>query len=183
MRSKIPSSESFDIVLSTFGVMFAPQPRRSAAEMLRVCRAGGRIGPANRTPDSFIDQLFKTVDRHVLPPAGLDSPLLWGTRARIDELFGPDAASIVATTRQFMFRYRSAQHGIDVFCRFYGPVLRAFDALPPASLKALSADLLELLARFNRSADSTFVAPSDCLEVGVTRAWSAPRTLLPCNRG
>jgi ubiquinone/menaquinone biosynthesis C-methylase UbiE len=161
---------SFDTVLSTFGVMFAPQPRRSSAEMLRVCRAGGRIGLANWTPDGFIGQLFKTISRHVPPPAGLDSPLLWGTRTRIDELFGPDAASIVATTRQYVFRYRSAQHWIDVFRQFYGPVLKAFDALPPAAQDALSADLLDLVARFNRSADSTFVAASDYLEVVVTRA-------------
>lgn len=161
---------SFDTVLSTFGVMFAPRPRRSAAEMLRVCRPGGRIGMANWTPDGFIGQLFKTVGKHVPPPAGLDSPVLWGTRARIDELFGPNAATITATTRQFVFRYRSAQHWLEVFRRYYGPVLKAFDALPPASQDALSADLLDLLARFNRSGDSTLVAPSDYLEVVVTRA-------------
>jgi SAM-dependent methyltransferase len=161
---------SFDAVLSTFGVMFAPNPRRSASEMLRVCKPGGKIGLANWTPDGFIGQLFKTIGKHVPPPAGIESPALWGTQARIEALFGADAASIDITTRQFAFRYRSPEHWLDIFRGYYGPVLKAFAALQtPEAQDALAEDLIALIGRFNRATDGTMVAPSDYLEVVVTR--------------
>lgn len=161
---------AFDAVLSTFGVMFTPNPRRSAAEMLRVCRPGGRIGLANWTPDGFIGQLFKTIGRHVAPPAGVESPALWGTPERIEALFGAQAAQVAIQTRQFTFRYRSPQHWLEIFRTFYGPVLKAFAALEPAGQAQLAADLTELMARFNRAGDGTLVAPSDYLEIVVTKA-------------
>ena len=120
---------SFDAVVSTFGVMFTPDQDKAAAEMLRVCKPGGKIGLANWTPDGFIGQLFKTLGRHVPPPAGVKSPALWGTRARLDEMFGAQAASITAEPRMFVFRYRSPEHWLDVFKTFYGPMLKAFAAL------------------------------------------------------
>ena len=98
---------SFDAVVSTFGCMFAPNPPRTASEMLRVCKPGGKIGMANWTPDGFIGQLFKTIGKHVPPPAGVTSPALWGTRARLAELFEAQAIAIRAEPRHFMFRYRS----------------------------------------------------------------------------
>jgi ubiquinone/menaquinone biosynthesis C-methylase UbiE len=119
---------SFDAVLSAFGCMFAPNPPRVAAELLRVCRPGGRIAMANWTPEGFIGQLFKTVGKHVPPPAGVSSPALWGSRGRIAELFEP-AAHVAAETRQFVFRYRSPEHWLEVFRGYYGPVLKAFAAL------------------------------------------------------
>lgn len=159
----------FDAVLSTFGCMFAPNPPRVAAEMLRVCRPGGRIAMANWTPDGFIGQVFKTVGRHVPPPPGVTSPALWGTRGRIDELFGADAARIAVETRQFVFRYRSPDHMLDVFRSYYGPVLKAFGALDADGQDALAAGMTELMRRFDRAGDGGLVIPSDYLEIVVTR--------------
>ena len=161
---------SFDVVVSTFGVMFTPDPRQAAAELLRVCRPSGRIGLANWTPEGFIGQLFKTIGKHVPPPAGVESPALWGTRARIDALFGAEAAQIETNTRAFSFRYRSPAHWLDVFRGYYGPVLKAFAALDAAGQQALEADLVALIRRFNRAADGSMVVPSDYLEIVVTKA-------------
>ncbi|WP_137916956.1 class I SAM-dependent methyltransferase [Hydrogenophaga sp. 2FB] len=160
---------SFDAVLSTFGVMFAPDHARSAAEMARVCRPGGRIGLANWTPEGFIGQLFKVLGRHVPPPAGVQPPSLWGTESHLRELFGESAAKIDATPRTFNFRYRSAAHFIDVFRTWYGPVHKAFGALPPDKAQTLESDLTELLNRLNRAGPKTLVVPSEYLEIVVTR--------------
>ncbi|MET0677639.1 MAG: class I SAM-dependent methyltransferase, partial [Bradyrhizobium sp.] len=131
---------SFDAVLSTFGVMFTPDQDRAAAELLRVCRSGGKIGLANWTPDGFIGQLFKTLGKYLPPPAGAKSPALWGTQARIAELFGTSAASIKAERRQFTFRYRSPMHFLDVFRTYYGPTLKAFAALDETNQRRLADD-------------------------------------------
>jgi len=163
------ADESFDVVVSTFGVMFAPNHERSATEMLRVCRRGGRIGLANWTPDGFIGQLFKTIGKYLPPPPGAKSPAMWGVRARIVELFEPHAASVEAVPRNFVFRYRSQQHFMEVFRGFYGPVLKAFAALDTQSQAALEGDLLTLIAKFNRSGDATVVVPSEYLEIVITR--------------
>jgi ubiquinone/menaquinone biosynthesis C-methylase UbiE len=160
---------AFDAVVSTFGVMFTPDQERAAAELLRVCRRGGRIGLANWTPDGFIGQLFKTIGKHVAPPAGARSPALWGAEARLTELFGPDHATVQATRRDFVFRYRSPQHWLEVFRLYYGPVLKAFAALAPPAQSAFESDLLALIGQFNRSGDATMVVPSSYLEVVVTR--------------
>jgi ubiquinone/menaquinone biosynthesis C-methylase UbiE len=160
---------SFDAVVSTFGVMFTPNQERAAAEMVRVCRRGGKIGLANWTPDGFIGQVFRTIGKHVPPPAGVKSPALWGTRARIAEWFEPHASSIKQAERSFAFRYRSPYHWLDVFRSYYGPVLKTFAALQPAQQEALGDDLLALVARFNRAGDGTMVVPSDYLEIVVTR--------------
>lgn len=161
---------SFDVVLSTYGVMFTADHARAADQMLRVCRPGGRIGMANWTPDGMIGQLFKVIGRHVPPPPGAISPAVWGTRAGIGALFGKGAASINTTERDFVFRYRSPQHWVDLFRTWYGPVLKAFAALDAKGQAALEEDLLALLARFNRAEDGTLVAPSGYLEVVATRA-------------
>lgn len=160
---------SFDIVLSTFGVMFTPDQERAAGELLRVCKHGGRIGLANWTPDGFIGQLFKAIGRHVSPPPGAKSPALWGTPTRLEELFMPHAASIESTQRRFVFRYRSPQHWLDVFRTYYGPVLKAFAALDPAAQLALERELIALIDRFNRSGDDSMVVPSEYLEAVITR--------------
>ena len=120
---------SFDVVMSTFGVMFTPDQEKAAAELLRVCKPGGKIGLANWTPESFIGQLFKTIGQYIPPPAGVKPPALWGTQARIEALFGSSARKIVARSRDFTFRYRSPAHFIDVFRTFYGPMNKAFAAL------------------------------------------------------
>jgi ubiquinone/menaquinone biosynthesis C-methylase UbiE len=162
------AAAGFDAVVSTFGVMFTPDQERAAAEMVRVCRPGGKIGLANWTPEGFIGQLFKTLGMHLPPPAGVKSPALWGTRARIVELFGEHAAAIETTRRHFVFRYRSAEHWLDVFATFYGPTLKAFAALEPAGQALLRNDLIALAGRFNRSGDGTMVVPSEYLETVVT---------------
>jgi ubiquinone/menaquinone biosynthesis C-methylase UbiE len=161
---------SFDAVVSTFGVMFAPDHAKAASEMARVCRTGGRIGMANWTPDGFIGQLFKTLGRHVPPPAGAPSPSLWGVEAHVRSLFGTRAAAVAITPRIFSFRYRSAAHFIDVFRTWYGPVHKAFLALPADKAEALEDDLTTLLDAMNRAGPGSLVVPSDYAEIIVTRA-------------
>jgi len=162
-------NSSFDVVVSTFGVMFTADHERAASEMVRVCRPGGRIGLANWTPDGFIGQLFKAISTHVPPPMGARSPALWGMRARIDEMFAPHAASIASRTREFSFRYRSPRHWLEVFRTFYGPVLKAFAALDAGGQAALERDLLALVNRHNRSADGSMVVPGEYLEIVIAR--------------
>jgi len=163
------ADKTFDALVSTFGVMFTPNQDKAAAEMIRVCKSGGKIGLANWTPDGFIGQLFKTIGKHMAPPAGVQSPALWGTRARIEDLFVADASSIQVTPRLYTFRYRSPQHWLDVFRTYYGPVLKTFAALPPQGQQALADDLLALVGRFNRASDGTVAAPGEYLEIVVTR--------------
>jgi ubiquinone/menaquinone biosynthesis C-methylase UbiE len=160
---------SFDAVVSTFGVMFTPDQDRAAAELLRVCRPGGRIGLANWTPDGFIGQLFKTLGKYLPPPAGAKSPALWGTRARITEMFGASAASIKAEPRTFAFRYRSPQHFLDVFRTYYGPTLKAFAALEEGKRHEFASDLLALVGRMNRAEDGTMVVRSEYLEIVIAK--------------
>ncbi|MCL4182361.1 MAG: methyltransferase domain-containing protein [Burkholderiaceae bacterium] len=159
---------SFDAVVSTFGVMFTADHDRAAAEMIRVCRRGGRIGLANWTPDGFIGQLFKTIGKHVPPAPGARSPALWGTRAYIAELFEASASSISAAQRHFVFRYRSPEHWLQVFRTWYGPVLKAFTVLEPAAQAALRDDLIALIDRFNRAGDGSMVVPGEYLEIVIT---------------
>lgn len=159
---------SFDIVVSTFGVMFTPDQDRAAAELIRVCKRGGKIGLANWTPEGFIGQVFKTIGKHMPPPPGAKSPALWGTCRRLTELFEPHAASIKSAQRNFVFRYRSPEHWMEVFTTYYGPLLKTFAALQPAGQAALESDLMALIAQFNRSGDGTMVLPSEYLEIVVT---------------
>jgi SAM-dependent methyltransferase len=158
---------SFDHVLSTFGVMFAPNHAKSAQEMLRVVRRGGRIGLANWTPDSFIGRLFKTIGKHVAPPAGVQSPALWGSEAHLRTLFG-DAVDLRCEKKHFNFRFRSPTHWVQVFREFYGPTHKAFGALQAEGQQALERDILALIGEFNRAAPS-MVVPSEYLEVVATK--------------
>ena len=161
---------SFDVVVSTFGVMFVADHDRAAAELVRVTRRGGKIGLANWTPEGFIGQLFKTIGKHLPPPPGAKSPALWGNRTRIAEMFEPHASSVSTAQRSFTFRYRSPQHWLEVFRTFYGPVLKTFAALDAAGQAALERDLFALIGQFNRSGDDSMVVPSEYLEIVVTRA-------------
>lgn len=162
-------NDHFDIVVSTFGVMFTPNQDRAAAELLRVCKPGGKIGLANWTPEGFVGQLFKTIGSHVPPPAGIRSPALWGTQVRLSELFEAKAISVRASSRHFVFRYRSPSHWLQIFRSYYGPVLKAFAALQPPAQLSLEHDLLALIERFNRSGDGTMIVPSEYLEVVIVR--------------
>jgi ubiquinone/menaquinone biosynthesis C-methylase UbiE len=166
----LPFAEcTFDAVVSTFGVMFTPNQNQAATELLRVCKSGGKIGLANWTPDGFVGQIFKTIGKYTPPPAGVKSPALWGTRERIVEMFGPAAISIETEPRTFNFRYRSAEHCLNVFRTHYGPMLKAFAALDEAGQNGLNHDLHGLIARMNKADDGTMVVPSEYLEVVVTK--------------
>jgi ubiquinone/menaquinone biosynthesis C-methylase UbiE len=161
---------TFDVVVSTFGVMFTPDQERAAAELVRVCKRGGKIGLANWTPEGFIGQLFKTNARHVPPPAGLRSPIQWGTEERLHELFGGAIAEIRFERRHYVFRDRSPAAFVQFWRRYYGPILKSFEAVGDGGEEALRTDLLELIGRFNRADDGTMVVPSEYLEaVIVTR--------------
>jgi ubiquinone/menaquinone biosynthesis C-methylase UbiE len=161
---------TFDAVVSIFGVMFTPDQERAAAELVRACRPGGRIGLVNWTPDSFVGQIFGSIGRHVPPPAGLRSPLLWGTEERLHQLFAGRMSDLRTTRRQFIFRYRSVEHWLEVFRIYYGPMARAFAALPSDGQAALASDLLELATRLNRAGQSALAVPSEYLEVVAVRA-------------
>ncbi len=163
------NDHNFDVVMSTFGVMFTPDQDKAAAELIRVCKPGGRIGLANWTPTSMIGELFKLLGRYVTPPAGLKSPALWGTEARLRELFGAGRNTITIVPRQFVFRYHSAAHWLEVFRTFYGPLNKVFGALDAPQQETLAADVIALINGFNRSTDRTLVAPSEYLEVVITR--------------
>ena len=161
---------AFDAVLSTFGAMFAPNQPRVARELLRVCRPGGVIGMANWTPEGLIGELFRVTGRHVPPPPGVEPPVRWGTEARMRELFGDEIADLRVTPHQFTFRYRSPEHWLEFFRTYYGPTLKAFEALDGSAKEALASDLLDLMRRHNRSGGAELIAPGEYLEVVATRA-------------
>ena len=159
----------FDVVISTFGVMFTPNQDRAASELVRVCKPGGRIGLANWTPEGFIGQVFKTLGKYLPPPPSARSPALWGTRAHLAEMFGGVAIEIKPETRHFNFRYRSPKHFLDVFETYYGPINRAFATLDQQRQVELRDDLNALILRMNRANNGTMVVPSEYLEVVITK--------------
>lgn len=161
--------EAFDVALSTYGVMFAPDQQRAAAELLRVVRRGGRIGLANWTPDGFLGRLFDLMSRFVPPPPGLVSPMAWGSEPRLVELFGPDASDIRTARKTFVFRFHSAEHWVQFFRRYYGPTHKAFAALDEARGRALYEALVELLRGENTNGGDALVLPAEYLEVVITK--------------
>jgi ubiquinone/menaquinone biosynthesis C-methylase UbiE len=164
------ADDAFDVVLSTFGVMFAPDQERTARELIRVVRPGGRIGMANWTPDGFLGDLFRVMGRFVPPPSGLRSPMSWGSRTRVADLFGASAADITAERRIFNFRYESADHWIDFFRTFYGPTHKAFAALDQDRQEQLRTALRSLLGEWDVNRGGPLVVPAEYLEVVVTMA-------------
>ncbi len=154
---------TFDVGVSTFGIMFTPNPAKSASEVVRVVKKGGRIGMANWTPESYIGQLFKLIGKHVPPPAGVPYPALWGTEARLKELFPGKQMS--TAKRIFNFRYESPEHWLETFRTYYGPTYKAFGALNAEGQAALQSDILGLLTKLNRRNDGKLVVPSEYLEV------------------
>lgn len=159
---------SFDVVLSTFGAMFAPDHEQVARELARVCRPGGKIGMVNWTPEGFLGDFFRTMGKHVPPPAGVRSPMLWGSEGHLRALFG-DAVALTTTRRMFVFRQASPRAWIDYFRTYYGPTLKAFAALDEAGQGRLIADLEETIARHNVADDGTMVVPAEYLEVVAVR--------------
>ena len=156
---------SFDVVLSTFGVMFTPDQQKASSELVRVCRPSGKIGLANWTPSGFIGELFKLIGRYIPPPTGVKPPSLWGTEERLRELFGDRIAALDAEHRNFVFRYKTPQHWIDTFRTYYGPMNKAFNALDAARQETLNADLIRLTQQFNRATGGAMILPSEYLEI------------------
>ncbi len=167
---KLPFADaSFDVAVSTYGVMFAPNQKRAAAELLRVVRPGGRIGLAHWTPEGVLGRLFKLMGSFVPPPAGVASPMTWGSEPGLVELFGPSASDIRTTRKMYMFRFQSAEHWVDYFRAFYGPTHKAFAALDEARQKELYAALVDLLSRENTHRGKTLVVPGEYLEVVISK--------------
>ncbi len=161
--------QTFDAVVSTFGVMFTPNQQQSASELQRVVRSGGKIGMANWTPESFIGLLFKTIGKHVPPPAGVNSPAMWGSQEWLDETFSGKCEMVSFRRKNFMFRYRSAEHFLEYFRTFYGPMQKAFDALDADGQAALQSDILALIAKFDISTSDSLCISSEYAEVIVQR--------------
>ncbi len=163
---------SFDAVLSTCGAMFAPGQERTAGELLRVCRPGGRIGMVNWTPDSYVGELFRTIGRHLPPPPGVRPPVLWGSEERLRELFGPEV-TISAPRRSFLWRFPSAEHQAEFFATFYGPTHRALATLGTGGAARLKAEMVETVRRFDVSDDDTLVLRMDYLEAIIHKPATA----------
>jgi SAM-dependent methyltransferase len=162
------ADDSFDVVLSTFGVMFTPRQQQAASELIRVCRRGGKIGLANWTPEGFIGELFKTIGKHVPPAPGVKSPALWGNEAHLASLFGSRAA-IAVERKTFVFRYKSPAHWVETFRGYYGPLLKAFAAIDPPAREALEVELHALIDRFNVADDGTAIIPGEYLQAVITK--------------
>jgi SAM-dependent methyltransferase len=160
--------DSFDVVLSACGAMFAPDHQRTASELVRVCRPGGRIGMVNWCPDSYVGGLFRTIAAHVPPPPGVEPPGRWGDETYLKELWG-DAVTIHAPRKTFLFRFPSPRDHVEFFARYYGPTLKAFETVGEAGADALLGDILDVVARFNRADDGTVVLQMDYLEVVATK--------------
>ncbi|HEY1348622.1 MAG TPA: class I SAM-dependent methyltransferase [Ktedonobacteraceae bacterium] len=160
---------AFDAVLSTLGVMFTPDQEAAASELLRVCRPGGKIGLASWTPAGFFGQMGRAMAAYMPPPPGVRPPALWGTQERVQELFGNEVVSIQAHKRYFFHRYRSAEHAVEIFCTYYGPVVKALEALEPARQEQMRQALHTVLDQVNIATDGTLVAPGEYLEVVAIR--------------
>jgi SAM-dependent methyltransferase len=160
----------FDLVTSVFGAMFAPDQEKTAAELLRVCKPGGRIGMANWTPDGGVGGMFMTVAKHAPPPPGLNPPLLWGTEERLRELFGNGVSDLRIERRISRQPFRSADHYLDFFRTYFGPVKVAFERVGSEGEEALESDLRAYLAQANTAGDRALVLEAEYLEVVATRA-------------
>ncbi len=161
---------SFDYVVSTFGVMFAPDQEKAASELLRVCRSGGQIGLSNWMPEAFGGDFFRTVTKHVPPPQGLKPPNRWGTELGLTELLGPGTSSIRSERRAVIQYYRSLGHIQSVFRNYFGPTRRAYELADDAGKKALEADLAEVFLKYNQAKDGTIAMRAEYLQVLAVRA-------------
>lgn len=160
----------FDVVMSIYGAMFAPDHAKTASELLRVCKPGGRIGMANWTPDGFVGEMFIVTARHAPPPVPITPPPLWGTEEHLRELFGDGVSDLKLERRTSVQRFYSADHWLETFRSYFGPTMLAFERVGSEGEAALEADLRELLERYNRAGERALVLESDYLEVVATRA-------------
>jgi SAM-dependent methyltransferase len=160
---------SFDVVLSTLGVMFAPDQQKAASELLRVLSPGGTIGMVNWVPDGYIGELFKTIGKYVPPPPGIKPPFRWGTEEGLDELLDGGIGSLQTRRRTMVWRFRSARHHVEYMREYYGPLNKAFGALDEEDQNGLEGDLISLAERYNHSENAKAVLHADYLEVVATR--------------
>jgi len=161
---------SFDVVVSTFGAMFAPDQQKAADELLRVCKPGGRIAMANWTPEGYVGKMFATTVKHAPLPPGVKPPVLWGTEDHLRELFGDGISSLTASKTEIVFRFRSADHWLEFFRTYFGPTKMAFERVGPDGEEALASDLTQLANQFNTAGDRAMRVPSEYLQVIATRA-------------
>jgi ubiquinone/menaquinone biosynthesis C-methylase UbiE len=161
---------SFDVAISIFGAMFAPDQERAAAELLRVVKPGGRIGMANWTPNGSVGKMFRTIAKHAPPPPGIDSPLLWGTEDRLRELFGDGIADLQTEPRISRQPFRSADHYIEFFRTYFGPTQMAYERVGAEGEQALTDDLRAFLEAENTAGERAMVLEAEYLEVVATRA-------------
>jgi SAM-dependent methyltransferase len=161
---------SFDVTLSTFGAMFAPDQERTADELLRVTRPGGRIGMANWRPDGFVADLFRATAKHVPMPPGLAPPTAWGTEARLRELFGDRISDLRVEERSCTQRFRSPEHWVEFFRRYFGPTIAVFEQLGEDEAEVFEAELVELARKYNRAGERAAAIVAGYLEIVATRA-------------
>ena len=164
------ADNAYDVVMSTFGVMFTPDQPKAASELMRVIKPDGKIALANWTPESFIGQLFKTIGKYIPPAPGVNSPALWGTEARLKEFFENEASDITLHERSFNFRYQSPDHFMHIFRTYYGPTHKAFLALNEEGQVGLDADIRALIDQFNAATDGTMVVPGAYVDAVITKA-------------
>ncbi|MFL5873761.1 MAG: class I SAM-dependent methyltransferase [Solirubrobacterales bacterium] len=160
----------FDVTMSIFGAMFAPDQPKTADELLRVTKPGGRIGMANWTPDGAVGAMFQTIAKHAPPPPGVESPLLWGTEDRARELFGHGVSDIRFEPRISRQPFRSADHYIEFFRKYFGPTQMAYERVGPEGEEALTSDLRSFLEAANTAGDRAMVLEAEYLQVLATRA-------------
>lgn len=162
--------ESFDVVMTMFGAMFAPRPDVTASELIRVCKEGGTVAMANWTPEAFTGQMFKLGAKHVPPPPGMPSPVLWGTEDAVRERLKDGISDLQMTRRKIMFHYPMDPAGVvDLFRQYFGPTVVAFSKLDPDGQAALRSDLEALWTEHNQATDGTTEVESEYLEVRATK--------------
>jgi ubiquinone/menaquinone biosynthesis C-methylase UbiE len=160
----------FDVAMSIFGAMFAPDQEKAAAELLRVVKSGGRIGMGNWTPQGAVGTMFKTISKHAPPPPGVESPLRWGTEERLRELFGDGISDLRIESRLSRQPFRSPDHYIEFFRTYFGPTQMAYERVGADGEQALTDDLRAFLEAANTAGDRAMVLEAEYLRVVATRA-------------
>ncbi|MDX6600932.1 MAG: hypothetical protein QOF13_134 [Solirubrobacterales bacterium] len=160
----------FDLVISIFGAMFAPEHEKTAAELLRVSKPGGRIGMANWVPDGGVGKMFMTIAKHAPPPPGVSSPLLWGTEDHLREVFGDGVSDLRVDRRKSRQTFRSADHFLEFFRTYFGPTKVAYERVGPDGEAALTADMKAYLEEYNTAGDRALVLEPEYLQVIAQRA-------------